>query len=87
MLRIELKTVNQKANPMKPNPNLSPEHQQMQAELYARIDAQHRKERDARLLFRLKVALFASLILLGCVGISKCQSEHSQPQTTTIKCK
>jgi hypothetical protein len=73
---------------MKPNPNLPPEHQQMQAELYGRIDAEHRKERDAKLLFRLKIILFAAVVLISCIGISKCQAEHnSQPQNTTIKCR
>jgi len=72
---------------MKPNPNLPLKEQQMQAELYRRIDAQHRKERDAALLFKLKIILFAAVVLLSCIGISKCQSEHnSQPQTKTEQC-
>lgn len=62
---------------MKPNPNLPPQHQQMQAELYQRLDAQHRKERDESLMFKLKVILFAAVVLLSCIGVSKCQGEQA----------
>ena len=73
---------------MKPNPNLPPEHQQMQAELYGRIDAQHRKDRDASLLFKLKIILFAAVVLLSCIGISKCQSEQAaKDKETELNCK
>ena len=73
---------------MKPNPNLSPEHQQMQSELYGRIDAQHRKIRDAKLLFRLKVTLFASLVLACSIGVSKCQAEQAaKDKETELNCK
>jgi len=73
---------------MKPNPNLSREHQQMQTELYGRIDAEHRKIRDAKLLFRLKVTLFAAVVLLSCIGISKCQSEQAaKEKEIELECK
>jgi len=62
---------------MKPNPNLPPEHQQMQAELYQRLDAEYRKIRDARLVFKLKIILFTAVVLLSCIGISKCQGEQA----------
>jgi hypothetical protein len=77
---------------MKPNLNLPPQHQQMQAELYGRIDTEHRKERDESLLFKLKIILFAAVVLLGCIGISKCQGEQAAQQkeqelNRTIECK
>ena len=70
---------------MQPNPNLPPEHQRMQAELYARIEAEHRKERDASLLFKLKVILFAAVVLLCCAGVSKCQGEQAQQKQINNK--
>jgi len=73
---------------MRPNPNLPPEHQQMQSELYGRIDAQHRKDRDDSLLFKLKIILFAALVIVSCIGISKCQSNQAtKEKETELNCK
>ena len=73
---------------MNPNPNLPPEYQAMQSELYRRIDAEYRKERDASLVFKLKIILFAAVVLVASIGISKCQGEQAaKEKEIELNCK